>query len=90
MPSYENQALQQKWIARIAHARAHWNAFHRRVKHNRNTVAGFDWNADPTSKDFYSLRANLIHGTISAVLPNVYARNPEISTTAVHAGADIK
>jgi hypothetical protein len=90
MPSHENQALQQKWIARIAHARAHWNAFHRRVKHNRNTVAGFDWNADPTSKDFYSLRANLIHGTISAVLPNVYARNPEISTTAVHAGADIK
>jgi hypothetical protein len=90
MPSNENQALQQKWIARIAHARAHWGSFHKRVRHNRNTVAGFDWNADPTSKDFYSLRANLIHGTISAVLPNVYARNPEISTTAVHAGADIK
>ena len=85
-----SQALQQKWTARITHARAHWATFHRRVRHNRNTVAGFNWNADPTGKDFYSLRANLIHGTISAVLPNVYARNPEISTTPTHSGADIK
>ena len=84
------KALQQKWIARITHARAHWATFHKRVRHNRNTVAGFNWNADPTGKDFYSLRANLIHGTISAVLPNVYARNPEISTTPTHLGADIK
>ena len=84
------QALQQKWTARITHARAHWAAFHKRVRHNRNTVAGFNWNADPTGKDFYSLRANLIHGTISAVLPNVYARNPEISVAQVHCGADIK
>ena len=84
------KALQQKWTARITHARAHWSTFHKRVRHNRNTVAGFNWNADPTGKDFYSLRANLIHGTISAVLPNVYARNPEISTAPTHSGADIK
>lgn len=84
------QALQQKWTARIAHARAHWANFHKRVRHNRNTVAGFNWNADPTGKDFYSLRANLIHGTISAVLPNVYARNPEISTTPLNTGPDLK
>ena len=86
----DSKALQQKWIARITHARAHWATFHKRVRHNRNTVAGFNWNADPTGKDFYSPRANLIHGTISAVLPNVYARNPEISTTPAHSGADIK
>ena len=86
----DSKALQQKWTARIKHARAHWATFHKRVRHNRNTVAGFNWNADPTGKDFYSLRANLIHGTISAVLPNVYARNPEISTTPTHSGADIK
>ena len=60
MPTQDSKALQQKWIARITHARAHWGAFHKRVRHNRNTVAGFNWNADPTSKDFYSLRANLI------------------------------
>lgn len=90
MTSQDSKLLQQKWTARIAHARAHWATFHKRVRHNRNTVAGFNWNADPTGKDFYSLRANLIHGTISAVLPNVYARNPEISTTPTHSGADIK
>ncbi len=84
------KALKQKWNARIKYARAHWSTFHKRVKHNRNTVAGFNWNADPAGKEFYSLRANLIHGTISAVLPNVYARNPEISITPAHAGADIK
>lgn len=86
----DSKALQQKWNARIKHARAHWTTFHKRVRHNRNTVAGFNWNADPIGKEFYSLRANLIHGTISAVLPNVYARNPEISITPAHAGADIK
>ena len=86
----DSQALPKKWTARITHARAHWATFHKRVRHNRNAVAGFNWNADPTGKDFYSLRANLIHGTISAVLPNVYARNPEISTTPTHLGADIK
>ncbi|WP_255532667.1 hypothetical protein [Polynucleobacter sp. MWH-Jannik1A5] len=86
----DSKALQQKWNARIKHARAHWATFHKRVKHNRNTVAGFNWNADPAGKEFYGLRANLIHGTISAVLPNVYARNPEISITPAHAGADIK
>ncbi|QWD91651.1 hypothetical protein [Polynucleobacter sp. MWH-Braz-FAM2G] len=86
----DSKALQQKWTARITHARAHWATFHKRVRHNRSTVAGFNWNADPTGKDFYSLRANLIHGTISAVLPNVYARNPEISIAPAHAGADIK
>ncbi|QWD67099.1 hypothetical protein [Polynucleobacter sp. MWH-Aus1W21] len=85
-----SQALQQKWTARITHARTHWATFHKRVRHNRNTVAGFNWNADPTGKDFYSLRANLIHGTISAVLPNVYARNPEISISQAHSVADIK
>jgi hypothetical protein len=90
VPTQDSQALQQKWTARIAHARAHWDSFHKRVRHNRNTVAGFNWNADPTGKDFYGLRANLIHGTISAVLPNVYARNPEISTSPTHTGADLK
>ena len=86
----DSKALQQKWNARIKHARTHWATFHKRVKHNRNTVSGFNWNADPAGKDFYSLRANLIHGTISAVLPNVYARNPEISIAPAHSGADIK
>jgi hypothetical protein len=82
--------LAKKWSARIRHARRHWDTFHKRVKHNRSTVAGFNWHLDPTSKDFYGKRANLIHGTISAILPNIYARNPEISTTPLHGGTNLK
>ena len=88
--NHDYQSFLAKWDARITHARAHWATFHKRVRHNRDTVAGFNWSADPAGKDFYSLRANLIHGTISAVLPNVYARNPEISIAQVHSDADIK
>lgn len=92
MPSTKHlpNELAKKWAARIAHARTHWSAFHKRVKHNRATVAGFNWHLDPSSKDFYGKRANLIHGTISAILPNIYARNPEISTTPLHSGAKLK
>ncbi len=73
--------LAKKWNQRISAARAHWEKFHKRVKHNRKTVAGFDWDADPASASFYKHRANLIHGTITAMLPQIYARNPEISAT---------
>lgn len=75
----ERDELAATWKKRIASARAHWDKFHKRVRHNRATVAGFDWSKDPTSKDFYKLRANLIHGTITSILPSIYSRNPEIS-----------
>ncbi|GAA4401210.1 hypothetical protein [Quisquiliibacterium transsilvanicum] len=82
--------LARKWNKRIAHARTHWEKFHKRVRHNRRTVTGFDWNADPASKDFYKLRANLIHGTITAILPNIYARNPEISAQPLYKADNLK
>jgi len=83
----QTDELAKKWKDRIAGARSYWDTFHKRVRHNRKTVAGFDWSKDPKQKDFYQHRANLIHGTITAVLPNVYARNPEISVTPLY-GAD--
>lgn len=86
----ENDELAVKWSKRIAAARKHWEKFHKRVRHNRATVAGFNWEADPKSKDFYRLRANLIHGTITAILPSIYARNPEISATSTHKGRNLK
>jgi hypothetical protein len=89
-PEPEADELAKKWNARIAGARKHWEKFHKRVKHNRKTVAGFDWNKDPDSDDFYKLRANLIHGTITAILPNIYARNPEMSVTGLHKGKPLK
>ncbi len=89
-PEPEVDPLAKKWNARIASARKHWEKFHKRVKHNRKTVAGFDWQKDPDSDEFYKLRANLIHGTITAILPNIYARNPEMSVTGLHKGKPLK
>lgn len=86
----EADPLAKTWKTRIDAARKYWDKFHKRVRHNRTTVAGFNWTADPTSKDFYKPRANLIHGTITSVLPSIYARNPEISTTPVHKGKNLK
>lgn len=82
--------LAKKWNQRISNARSHWDNFHKRVRHNRKTVAGFDWNADPKSKDFYKHRANLIHGTITAVMPSIYARNPEISAAPLYKSDNLK
>lgn len=79
-----------KWCKRIKAAKKHWEKFHDRVRHNRATVAGFDWVKDATSKDFYKLRANLIHGTITAMLPTIYARNPEISFSPSYRKARLK
>lgn len=85
-----NDALAKKWSGRISHARTHWEKFHKRIRHNRDLVAGFDWEKDPDQETFYMHRANLIHGTITAVLPNVYARNPEISTTPTYRAENLK
>lgn len=86
----EADDLAKKWNRRIAHSRQHWDKFHKRVRHNRKTVAGFNWEADPASKDFYKPRANLIQGTINAVLPAIYARNPEISAIPLYKAENLK
>lgn len=86
----EADKLAQKWNQRIESARKHWGKFHERVRHNRKTVAGFNWDADPKTKDFYKPRANLIHGTITAILPQIYARNPEISATPNYKAENLK
>lgn len=82
--------LAKKWNQRISNGRTHWDAFHKRVRHNRKVVAGFDWKADPASKEFYKHRANLIHGTITAVMPSIYARNPEISAAPLYKSENLK
>lgn len=86
----EVDELAKKWGKRIASARKHWDKFHKRVQHNRKTVAGFNWDADPKTKEFYKLRANLIQGTITAVLPAIYARNPEISAVPLYKAENLK
>jgi hypothetical protein len=86
----EPEELAKKWKKEIESARKFWEKFHKRVRHNRKTVAGFDWSKDPDSEEFYKLRANLIQGTITAVLPNIYARNPEMSATPEYKSDKLK
>jgi hypothetical protein len=86
----EPDELAKVWKKRIEHARKHWEKFHKRVQHNRGTVAGFDWTKDPKERDFYKLRANLIHGTITSILPSIYSRNPEISAVPTNKKKSLK
>lgn len=86
----EADPLAKKWSERVSSARRHWDSFHRRIRHNRQLVSGLDWSRDPTETGFYMHRANLIHSTIMGLLPNIYAKNPEISVKPLHAARDLK
>ena len=86
----ETEPLARKWGERIGRAWRHWERFHRRIRHNRQIVSGLDWTREPDSADFYMHRANLIHSTIMGILPGIYARNPEIAVTPLHASRDLK
>ncbi|WAW06069.1 hypothetical protein NB639_01310 [Oxalobacter formigenes] len=88
----ESDPLAKKWAKRIENAKKHYKKFHKRIKHNRQLVSGLDWDSDkdPDSKDFYKHRANLIHSTITGMLPNLYARNPEISVSPIVANRNLK
>ena len=86
----ESEPLARKWGERIGRAWRHWDRFHRRIRHNRQVVSGLDWTREPDSADFYMHRANLIHSTIMGILPGIYARNPEIAVTPLHASRDLK
>lgn len=87
----DNDPLAQKWSERLKKAEKHYKKFFERVKHNRNIVQGFNWNKDPDRDiDFNVHRANLIQGTITAMLPNIYAKNPEITVTPSHDDGSLK
>ena len=86
----EPDPLAKKWRKRIESATRHYKKFHDRIRHNRQIVSGLDWKRDPDEKDFYLHRANLIQSTITALLPSIYARNPEIAVQPVRAGHDLK
>ena len=86
----EADPLARKWAERVSSARRHWDSFHRRIRHNRQLVSGLDWSRDPVAPGFYMHRANLIHSTIMGILPNIYAKNPEISVKPLHAARDLK
>lgn len=75
----EPDKLARDWAKRIKEAKKHWEKFYKRCEHNRKLVNGFDWDEDVESDSLIPLRANLIGAAIDSVLPNLYARNPEMS-----------
>lgn len=86
----EADPLARVWNERIERSRKHWRKYHQRAKYNRELVAGFKKDADPKTAEFNRFRANLIQGTITSVLPNIYARNPEISAVPLYKADNLK
>lgn len=75
----EPDKLAKKWQDRIKKARKHWKWFYERCKHNRELAANFDKTKKADDDGFIRFRINLVESTIRGILPNLYARNPEIS-----------
>ena len=83
-PPTDPTPLAQKWQDRLDKARRHYEKYFRRCAHNRAVVAGFNWRKDPSEDGFIKFRANLIQGTITALLPTIYSQDPEIEVRPSH------
>lgn len=86
----ESDELAKCWAKAIARARKHWERVNKRIAHNRKKVAGFNWARDPDTQEFVDPRANLIFSTAQATLPNIYARNPDVSVTGAWRNGDVR
>lgn len=86
----ESDELAKSWAKAIARARKHWEKVNKRIAHNRKKVAGFNWARDPDTQEFVDPRANLIFSTAQATLPNIYARNPDVSVTGAWRNGDVR
>lgn len=82
--------LAKKWAGRITKGRKHWEKLRKRITHNRKKVAGFCWDKEPATQEFIDPRANLIFSTAQATLPNIYARNPDVSVTGTWRNKDVR
>lgn len=82
----EADDLAKKWKKTISSAQKHWAPLHKRMRANRKLVRDLELKEDqPTKK-----RANLMLSSISAIIPNIYAKNPEISATPLYTNVDLK
>lgn len=82
-PPTQPDELAKKWLKKIEAGRKHWQKFFDRCKHNRAATENIDWKENPEEPKFCRKRANLLQATIAGILPNLYARNPEISIVPV-------
>lgn len=90
LPTPADDTLAKKWAGRVSRGRKHWGKLRKRIAHNRKKVAGFCWDKDPTTQEFVDPRANLIFATAQATLPNIYARNPDVSVTGTWRNKDVR
>lgn len=84
----EPDELAQKWAKDIAAARKHWDPMFKQMRKNRTLVRDLKFGGDeggPTTK-----RANLMLSTMSASVPNIYAKNPEISVSPRYINQNLK
>ena len=79
----EDDKLCIQWGKKIRDALKKQEKFRKHVRYVRDVVSGFDWKKDPKSDEMLRHRANLIHGTITGMLPNLYAKNPEITVSQI-------
>lgn len=76
-PDENERALVEKWAKRIDRALKDNDALHKEFERRRKRLRGVKSEAGIKNED----RTNLIYATIAAILPMVYARNPDISAT---------
>ncbi|MDQ2150069.1 hypothetical protein RBI22_15225 [Alcaligenaceae bacterium C4P045] len=86
----DDDKLAEQWAGKIKAGRKHWEVLNKRIAHNRKVVAGFNWKQDPATQQFVDPRANLLFSTVQATLPNIYARNPDVSVTGTHKNRDLR
>jgi hypothetical protein len=87
LPKPEPDELAKKWVKTIASARKHWDPVFKQMRKNRKLVRDLNFKNDesPTTK-----RANMMLSTMIATVPNIYAKNPEISVTPRYTNQDLK
>lgn len=88
LPKPEVDKLADQWAKNIAAARKHWSKMFKQMRENRKEVRDLDFDrtdTGPTSK-----RANLLISTMSASIPAIYAKNPEISVTPRYVNQNLK
>ena len=74
----QERALVQRWQETISSAKKSelFNEYHKQIKEHRKRVRGIK-NGEGTEL----VRTNLIYSELSSMLPNIYARSPEIAVT---------
>ncbi|MCC6530935.1 MAG: hypothetical protein IT531_00160 [Burkholderiales bacterium] len=79
------KAKAKQWLSRIKRALEHNDTLFRAFEDRRRTLRGVEGDGVTNQQ-----RTNLVYSTIAAVLPQVYAKNPDISVTPSEAVSEAR